>query len=184
MFWPIITTLGDMRFWLAALLFLGVYIAAAKPRLSKHAKRALLIFLLTFVIVSLATQAIKMTVNEPRICTYCPASNCTGQSEALPVQVDVCPPCNPYCPTDEPYGFPSGHAALAFGMFTAGWVACSRTNKERVKWLWMFFVPAAIAYSRIALAVHTPEQVVAGAVLGIAIAAAVWYTLKTWRHRG
>jgi undecaprenyl-diphosphatase len=167
LFWPIITTFGDMRFWLAALLFLGVYIAAAKPRLSKHAKRALIIFLLTFVVVSVTTQAIKMTVNEPRICTHCPASN-----------------CNPYCPTDEPYGFPSGHAALAFGMFTAGWVAFSRNNKERAKLFWIFIIPAAIAYSRIALGVHTPEQVVAGAAVGIVGAAVVWYALKTWRYRG
>ena len=160
LFWPIVTTLGDLRFWLAALLFLGVYIAAAKPRLSKHAKRALLIFLLTFVIVSLATQAIKMTVNEPRICAHCPSEG-----------------CNPYCPTDEPYGFPSGHAALAFGMFTAVWLTF-RTNKKRAKWLWIFLIPAAIAYSRIALGVHTPEQVAAGAVLGIAVAIVVWRTLR------
>ena len=166
LFWATITAIGDMRFWLAALLFLGVYIATAKPRLSKHTKRALFILLLTFVIVSLATQAIKMIVNEPRICTPCPA-------EA----------CNPYCPTDEPYGFPSGHTALAFGMFAAVWLSF-RTNKERAKWLWIFLVPAAIAYSRIALGVHTPEQVAAGALLGIAIAAAVRYTLKTWRYRG
>jgi len=164
-FWPIITTLGDVRFWLAVLLFFGVYIAAAKPRLSKHAKRALFIFLLTFVVISLTTQAIKMIVNEPRICASCLAG--------VPTET-----CNPYCPTDEPYGFPSGHAALAFGMFTAGWVAFSQTNKERAKWLWIFLIPAAIAYSRIALGVHTPEQVAAGAVLGIAVAIVVWRTLR------
>jgi undecaprenyl-diphosphatase len=162
-FWFIITTFGDMRFWLTALLFLGVYIAAVKPRLSRHTKRALLIFLLTFVVVSLTTQVIKMAVNEPRICTHCPSDN-----------------CNPYCPVDEPYGFPSGHAALAFGMFTAVWLSF-RTNKERAKWLWIFLVPAAIAYSRLALAVHTPEQVLAGAFLGIAVAALVWYFLRARR---
>jgi undecaprenyl-diphosphatase len=160
-FWFIITTLGDIRFWLIALLFLGIYIAAAKPRLSKHAKHALFVLLLTFVIVSLVTQAIKMTVNAPRICTYCPALN-----------------CNPYCPTDEPYGFPSGHTALSFAIFTAGWVAFSRNNRERMKRIWVFIVPVIIAYSRLALGVHTPEQVLAGAAIGIVGALIVWRVTK------
>jgi len=161
-FWPIITALGDIRFWLLVLLFLGAYIVLEKPRLSRHTKHALLIILITFVVVSLAAQAVKMVVNEPRICTPCPADG-----------------CNPYCPTDDPYGFPSGHAALSFGMFTAAWLAFPRNNMTRIKWVAAVVVLATlVSVSRIALGVHTPEQVLVGATIGIAGALIVWHLLK------
>lgn len=159
--WSLITALGDLRAWLLFMLFLGIYAAINRHKLSKHNRRALLVLLVTLIAVSFAAQALKMTVNAPRICTPCPADG-----------------CNPYCPTDDPYAFPSGHAALAFAMFTAGWVVFPRNNKERIEWAWVFALPVLIAASRLALGVHTPEQVAAGALLGIAVAAVVLLALR------
>lgn len=159
-FWPIITELGDLKLWLLGFFIFAMWLRVTKPKLSKHAKRAIVILFATLVVVSISTQIIKMAVDAPRICTVCPAIA-----------------CNPYCPVDDPYGFPSGHAAIAFAMFTAAWLV-PRNNKERMKWLWVFILPVLASASRIALDVHTVEQVAAGALLGIAVAAIVWYFLK------
>ncbi|MEM7813934.1 MAG: phosphatase PAP2 family protein [Candidatus Aenigmatarchaeota archaeon] len=160
-FWAAITALGDIRFWLLALLFIGVYASLEKRKLSRQAKRALRMLLFTFIAVALAVQALKMAVDAPRICMPCP-----GEA------------CNPYCPADDPYAFPSGHAALSFAMFAAAWLALPKNARQRARLAWMFAIPVLVAASRVVLAVHTPGQVAAGAMLGIFVAALVWRRTK------
>jgi undecaprenyl-diphosphatase len=158
--WSVITVIGDIRFWIIALLLITVYLRTANVRMSRRAKkRMMLSLILTFVIASLATQALKITVNVPRICTPCIASAAD---------------CNPYCPAEDPYAFPSGHAALAFGMFVSAWMLIPKRRKLAMSWI--LVLPVLVAYSRIALGVHTPEQVLAGVVVGI-VSAVISYAL-------
>ena len=159
--WNFITAFGDIRFWLLVILALAVWSFVNRGKLTEREKRVLIIVFVVLIITALATEAIKLAVNAPRICTPCPGTS-----------------CNPYCPTDDPHGFPSGHAALSFAMFTAGWLAFTRSRKERKTWSWIFIVPVLIGVSRLALGVHTFEQVVAGAVVGLTVAWLVWLALK------
>jgi diacylglycerol kinase (ATP) len=59
-------------------------------------------------------------------------------------------------------GMPSGHSALAFSV----WVCTTYITESFVTSLLCFFLAAAIARSRIAIRVHTPSEVIAGALLG------------------
>ncbi|MDX6622478.1 MAG: hypothetical protein QOE75_410 [Solirubrobacterales bacterium] len=59
-------------------------------------------------------------------------------------------------------GFPSTHAACAFAI--AGWLRASR-HRQRLR-----AIAVLIAYSRVRRRAHHPTDVVAGAVLGLAIA--------------
>lgn len=76
------------------------------------------------------------------------------------------------------FSFPSGHTLVSFEAATALWF-------YHRKWGVAAFVLAAlIAYSRLYLFVHYPTDVLAGAVLGVAIGlAACWLTNRLWTHR-
>jgi undecaprenyl-diphosphatase len=76
------------------------------------------------------------------------------------------------CP-DSP-SLPSNHAAAAFAA-AAGLAARDRS-------LAMLFAPAAlVAWSRVRAGVHTPGDVAAGGLLGVAVAGSVRRVAKRWR---
>lgn len=71
-------------------------------------------------------------------------------------------------PSGEPYrggnfGFPSSHAANAFGVAIFLWLILGKTYKWTI---FAFPVAAILAYSRIYLGVHYPLDIVAGIILG------------------
>ncbi len=66
---------------------------------------------------------------------------------------------------DDPYGFPSGHAATAF--LASTYLALH--TRPFIKAL-LLIMASLVAYSRIALGVHYPVDVLGGAFLGIALA--------------
>lgn len=62
-------------------------------------------------------------------------------------------------------GFPSMHASVAFAVAVAMWRACPR----HAPWKWALGLAAGLmAWSRMALGLHYPSDVLAGAVLGSA----------------
>ena len=70
------------------------------------------------------------------------------------------------------YGFASGHAANSFGLATIVWLLL----RHRWPWIRIGFVWAAmVAYSRIAVGVHYPTDIITGAAVGIAFGR-LWFS--------
>jgi membrane-associated phospholipid phosphatase len=77
------------------------------------------------------------------------------------------------------YSFPSGHSASAFALAAVLSFAAKNKNYS------MLFLPAAIlvGYSRIYLAQHFPDDVLAGAVIGLLSAMICWiFFEKLFNH--
>ncbi len=66
--------------------------------------------------------------------------------------------------------FPSGHAAIAFAVA----VLLALVARRRAVWAAGLLGAAAIAFSRVYLGVHYPSDLVAGALLGASVGAAVY----------
>ena len=89
-------------------------------------------------------------------------------SEVLKAVVDQPRPCHlatalrslAPCPPDGDWSFPSNHATLAAGLAVAVVVASRRF------WVPALAVAAMVSLSRIALGVHYPHDVAAGALIG------------------
>jgi membrane-associated phospholipid phosphatase len=105
----------------------------------------------------------------PRPCTPC-SSLGTGM---FPLGTDLSAACNPYCDTDS--SFPSGHAGTIFAVFSS---LCVAFRKRLV--IPLFLIPILVAYSRVALGVHTFQDVLAGALLGLAMPVAVSVIMQKW----
>jgi len=102
------------------------------------------VFLHAVVITIVASFALKLFFQQDRPCVLEPA--------LVP------------CPAD--FGLPSIHAALSglFFMATLG-----------SRWAWLVFPLAVlVAYSRVFLNVHTPEQVIAGFALAVVVYLMTW----------
>lgn len=59
-------------------------------------------------------------------------------------------------------GMPSGHSALAFSV----WVSITYTTESFLVSLLCFILAVSVAQSRVAIKVHTPWEVIAGALMG------------------
>jgi membrane-associated phospholipid phosphatase len=124
-------------------------------------KKFLIVFLVSIIISVLVIHGLKSSLQVPRPCVPC---------------LDHTPDCNPYCPESWDYSFPSGHAGTIFVLFTSFFMI------YRKKWfLPLFIFPALVAYSRVALGVHTYPDVIGGAILGIIIPVIVWKIEKIYR---
>ncbi len=164
-FWGIVTHAGDIRLWILVLFFSAVYIYIAKghhfafyTRHRQQFRKWLWVAFFALVIGGLASQGLKELLQVPRICD---------------------PLLNAYCPTDS-FAFPSGHAAIAFAMLTA--IPLSTGSRKH----WLFLALAfVIAYSRLALGVHSFGDVGAGAILGVvaALAAQKIYDIEKYYKR-
>lgn len=154
--WFIITTLGDPRLWVSLctiLFFIRLYY---RQKVSPYNRKFL--WVCTFIIFagfamasSLAfTEVLKYTFQVPRICTI---------------------ETNPYCLNN--YSFPSGHAAVAFTAFSGIYFILNRR-----KYFWVFIFPALVGISRLALGVHTIQDVVAGSGVGMLVFLIYYWTAK------
>jgi membrane-associated phospholipid phosphatase len=148
-FWYVFTALAEPWFLLFLITILFVIYFIMQRRKSEHRfayKRFLTLFLISMAITYSSIIMLKMYIPVPRACVPCPGAG-----------------CNPYCPDDS--SFPSGHSAMGFALFTSIYLAVGKK-----KLLPVFILPLLIAYSRLALGVHTLPDVVAGSVLGFGIA--------------
>ncbi len=148
--WYVISLIGSPSLWagIAGILFV-IYILfrCAKPgsERTRRLKSFLIILIPSLAIGFLLIVSMKATLDTERICTPCPGEG-----------------CNPYCPEDA--SFPSGHAAAIFTGFTSFFVII----REK-RFLLLYIVPALVGISRLMLGVHTWYDILAGALIGIAI---------------
>lgn len=106
------------------------------------------IFLQALIITILASFALKLFFHQDRPCVL---------EDALVA-----------CPPD--FGMPSIHAAMS-GLFFMAALGSS--------WAWLIFpLSMAVAYSRVFLNVHTPEQVIAGFALAVVTYLMTWLIVQ------
>lgn len=169
MFWNILSVSNEWVMWiflciaLVVLYFLLRFLVWKKERPEERIvfKRFLIVFLVSIAITVLVIHGLKSSLQVPRPCVPC---------------LDHTPDCNPYCPELWDYSFPSGHAGTIFALFTSFFMVL---RKKRL--LPLFIFPAIVAYSRVALGVHTYIDVVAGAILGIITPIIVWKIEKIYK---
>ena len=156
--WYYITLIGTPELWasicaILAILYLVLRSTVWKERTRKRKqfKGVVILFVLSFAITFCVIYLLKLAFAIPRECIPCPA-----------------PGCNPYCLPDA--GFPSGHAAAVFALFTSVLVI------SRHKWssLLLLILALLVSVSRVALSVYTWADVVGGAALGILVVILVW----------
>lgn len=78
-----------------------------------------------------------------------------------------------------PYGFPSCHAANAFGLA----VFLALVFRNRIVTATMLLWAVVTAYSRIVLGVHYPGDLLVGAIVGSLVSTAAWLALRGWLCR-
>ena len=72
--------------------------------------------------------------------------------------------------------FPSGHSSTAFSLMGTFFYACDN-NKQG----WLFFSAALlIAFSRVAIGIHWPADILAGSMIGLAVIYFISIKLKTY----
>lgn len=160
--WYAVTLLGSPELWAAVAVVVALAYWRLHGQLPQAARKRfeyfVIVFALSVVLTFAATAVLKVGFNAPRPCVPC-------ESAAA---------CNSYCPED-PFSFPSGHAAAIFAAFTAGWVGTRhredkrrRHELERPRWYpALVAVPLLVAASRVMLGVHRPEDVIVGAAIGV-----------------
>jgi len=166
-FWFAITLLGTPEYWgyfglfsLAGYFLLRVLLRGnpgwkkAKPFI----KRFLVIFLPSIALFFALMLGLKTFIFIPRPCTPC---------------LDGAASCNPFCDTDS--SFPSGHSGTIFVVFTSLYLTIRKRSS-----LALFIIPILVSFSRIALDVHTPLDVLAGALLGLIIPVLASKFLPKW----
>jgi len=145
-FWIFITYFGDIAYWLGfTVSFLMVYPFLDKK--DKEKQKWILYYLLPAVLLSYVSSFfLKLVFKVPRICV--------GES---------------YCP--ETYAFPSGHATIATAFSAITFLWFRRSPKIYVP---VLILSLLVCYSRLALNVHTPIDVLGGITVGFIISIA-WY---------
>ena len=154
--WFVVTNIGDPRLWLGLCViffFLRVYY---KKKIAPYNKKFSWVkVFIVFAGFSMSsalgiTEIFKLHFQIPRLCS---------------------PVTNIYCL--DSFSFPSGHTTVAFAVFTGIYIIL---NKR--KHLWVFALPVLVGVSRLALGVHTINDVIGGAAIG-ALVPLIYYLAIT-----
>lgn len=152
----LVTFIGEPELWIALmplLIILYFVVRFQWPKYRMPMKRFLTVLVPSLAIVLVIMFFIKIEFPVARPCVPCTMIQET---------------CNPYCPANDP-SFPSGHATTIFTVFASLWLV------QRKRWqLPVFIIPAIVAYSRVALGVHTWIDVAVGSAMGLAVTWLVW----------
>lgn len=73
------------------------------------------------------------------------------------------------------FGFVSGHSANSFSNASYIWLVFGHRHPA---WRWLFVWAAMVAYSRIAVGVHYPGDLLVGAILGLICGWLVFFAIK------
>jgi membrane-associated phospholipid phosphatase len=159
--WFLVTMLGWPEGWAAisaGMVFTYIVLRHTsweKPSPERKAFKAATVFLtFSLILTFVAIQGLKETVQVPRPCTPCSGGM-------------VPPECNTYCTEDS--SFPSGHAATIFSVCTVAILLLRRREG-----LLLYLLAGLVAWSRVALGVHTLPDILAGSLIGLASALVVW----------
>ena len=156
----ILTFLGEPQLWMALSAVLVLMYFVIRYRWYKFRlplKRFLLVLIPSIAVVLLLSLFFRAVFPVARPCVPC------TMIQSI---------CNPFCPANDP-SFPSAHAGMAFAAFTSLWLV-RRKAPEAV----IFILPVAIAYSRVALGVHTWLDIAGGSIIGLAVAIVTWRELR------
>ncbi len=158
---PVITNLHQQK-W-----FFAVIAVAAVAGILRHKKRGWVAVIALVVAIGLAdsasTRILKPVVGRPRPCHVA-----SGGRFVVP---DVRIIAGESCPGSP--SFPSNHAANTMAAATV----CVWLTRGRKRWAWLL-LPAVIGYSRIYLGYHYPSDVLAGWLLGFALALSVVWAAR------
>lgn len=161
-YWWIVTLFGDPLIWTAiiAVLTITYFLLRRKKPMGKKAKRTrnvlkkfLLLLIPALIITFAGSELLKMSFQIPRPCVPCPAEG-----------------CNPHCPVN--FSFPSGHTSTIAGIVTALVLVLGRR-----RYLLLYIIVFLVAASRVALGVHTIEDVAGGFAFG------TFATMLVWKYR-
>jgi membrane-associated phospholipid phosphatase len=149
--WYIVTLAGEPLFWGSTIWIVLLCHFLLRKRLATEKRKMLrklaYVYVPGVLVSLLLVLALKELIVVPRPCSPC------GLGFA---------DCNPYC--DAESSFPSGHAAGVFAVATALYLGI---NKKGFLALYVFSV--LVASSRYFLGVHRIVDIVAGAIIGIAV---------------
>ncbi len=180
--WFAVTQLGLPEAW--ASISLGMVLTYImlrhtswqRPSPERRAfKAATVLLVFTLILAFVAVHAVKVTTQLPRPCTPCGDALEPPELPDLP-QYDQAGKegnCNIYC-IDDDYSFPSGHAATIFSVSTLAFLLIRRRWGSIPRGLLLYLPACLVAWSRVALGVHTIPDIAAGAFIGLASALVVW----------
>ena len=176
--WFLVTMLGYPEGWAAVsagMVFTYLLLrhtAWEKPSPHRKAfKSATVLLTFSLILTFVAVQGLKVSVQMPRPCTPCTSPEISGTPGPPPDnQAGGESICNPYCMEDS--SFPSGHAATIFSVCTVAILLLRRRGA-----LLLYLLAGLVAWSRVALGVHTMTDIAAGSMIGLLSALVVWKIL-------
>jgi membrane-associated phospholipid phosphatase len=164
--WPVITSIGLPEAWAAiaaGMVFAYLVLRHTswqRPTPQRGAfKRVTVLLVFTLILAFVAVHSLKTLTRVPRDCTPCTSPEISA--------------CNPYC-IDGDYSFPSGHAASIFSVCTLVFLMLRRRRGSVPAGLLFYLLAGLVAWSRVALGVHTIPDIAAGALIGLASALVIW----------
>ncbi len=155
--WYLLTLAGEPMLWLLITGLLPLcYISLIRKKIPKERRRqikkTITVLVFSVWIASGMVLFIKTAWHTKRPCTPC----------------SISPTCNPLCQGNS--SFPSGHASIAFAVFTSLYLGF----RDKKMSLLIFLIPSLIALSRYFLGLHYLVDIFAGCILGIAVSLAVF----------